>query len=241
MTNRQQRRGRTRRYGLGWAGFNNIFHNTGNQGNQNIGNLIKRASTRDQSLGLLPRDGESYEFLATDNIAHAAGASSLRVQAISSLDSYVSIGDEETRVFDQMKVKLTVVGRTDGYPQEFHLFLVKGPSTMTVTAGDYNPASGIRTAIEDALSNGSEIKHLETLVCIPFRENGGWFTTESIEIDLTDKLNKFVEESEIAISQGRDQPLYRLLVASNGKAEASSTMYRFVKTAHHLRKRRAIV
>jgi hypothetical protein len=189
-------------------------------------------------IGTIPRDAEWYEEAAILTLAHAAAPDFLRLRSFEILDTYVNIDDEACRIFDVFTQTCTLNGRTDGSPQAFHFFLVKGPSTMTVTDGDYSPSGGFRTAIEDACANGSEIKHLDTIMLKPFRENGSFVTTGYVTFDLKDKLNAFIEESERALGQGRLQPKYIMVVCSAGTASTNSTINRFTITAYHDRKRK---
>lgn len=200
---------------------------------------LEENSPYDEPFNVLPQEADLLEYEANVSIAHAAAPSTMRIFEIFDISGNCNIGDEEVRIFDKLKFHFFLAGSADSYTQVLHLFCVKGPSTMTFTAGDYNPNSGVKAAIEAALSGGSEIQNLPDQVFRPFRDGAGTVRVEGkFTVNLKDKINKFTEESEIAISQGRTKGFYKLIGMLRGKASTSSTLYRTSFISYHTRSRK---
>lgn len=194
------------------------------------------------SLSALPRDAEQYETVGQVNLAHTTAPNLLQVKTIANLGTMLSITDENTRVFDKLSYMVNLSGRTDGYAQLWYFFLAKGPSTVTLTTTNADPTAGVKTAVEAALSGGSKITYLRTILVKPRRDGATLlYTEDQFDIDLTDQINKFISESESALAQGRSQPTLYFGVATTAAASTSSYVNLLKVYAYHTRKRHLIV
>lgn len=188
----------------------------------------------------IPQEADQAEINDSVSMVHAASPNGMRLIVLNTLESKVAITDEEVRVYDKYALHIYVATIAQVFPATLHLFLVKGPNAMTVTPGDHNPGSGVKTAIDAACANGSEIKHLPDAVFYPIRDGAGTVRSEGfVTLDLKDHLNSFTSETEKALAQGRNMGKYYLCAMMNASV-GTSTFNIGYKWSYHTRNRRII-
>lgn len=203
--------------------------------NQTIAARISKSSG--DNLGSIPRDAEWYELQSSKSVVHAAAPNTLRFEQFILMSAYVSIGDENVRVFDTFKIRIHACMSSTTIPQEIHLFLAKGPNAAAFINGDKDPSSGFWAGLESCVSGGTEQKFFRTIATTPL-DDGRTGQNADFELNLTKLLNKFTNECELSENLGQSAPQYMLYIAVNGPAAGTDVFYYNASYSYHDRKRR---
>lgn len=198
---------------------------------------INNFNSVSDSLNSISRDAEWYETTFSAALTHAAAPNTLRCGVIFNLHDYISIGDEEVRVYDKMDLCMNIAGPADGWSQDIHYVTATGSSTMSAGSVSSDPTAGFWANLETS-TGGTEFKFLGAVRINPIRDNGSWFKIAKKEIPLLETIQRFTDFSEKTINQGRAQPRCFLLAIGNGTASLSTTHLCTLTYAWHTRKRR---
>lgn len=205
------------------------------------GTSINNINRTMSPISSIPRDSEWFEGYTAITITHGASPNTVAMRQVLDLDAYIgAIPDENIVVFDRFEIVGTLTSGNGVYAQDWHFMTLKGPSTATYTANDANPGSGFFTQQDATVAGGTEVKRFSVFTTSPTRRSGSWLQDGAFQINLTDRVNAFIDESEKADSQGRSTGKFELWVQTNGTNASTSIINFKLVQAYHTRKRRVI-